>query len=91
MATNEYELTASAFQSEEEYKNYINISNKIDTFCTQAKILETVANSNKYLEATLDFCDNNGDIQNTIKLFSPVLNDTLDVEKIAKYLEYLKE
>ncbi|RXI35683.1 hypothetical protein CRU99_13795, partial [Malaciobacter mytili] len=75
-------LEQKAFKSEEEYNKYINLSNKIDTFCTQAKILETVANSNKYLEATLDFCDNNGDIQNTIKLFSPVLNDTLGEREI---------
>lgn len=77
MATNEYELSVTAFKSEEEYKDYIEISNKIDAFCSKAKILETVAKSNKYVEATLDFCDNNGDIQNTIKLFSPILNDTL--------------
>lgn len=77
-----YVLEQKAFKSEEEYNNYINISNKIDTFCTQAKILETVAKSNKYVEATLDFCDNNGDIQNTIKLFSPVLNDTLGEREI---------
>ncbi len=77
-----YVLEQKAFQSEEEYNKYINLSNKIDTFCTQAKILETVAKSNKYLEASLDFCDNNGDIQNTIKLFSPVLNDTLGEREI---------
>ncbi|RXI36291.1 hypothetical protein CRU99_13450, partial [Malaciobacter mytili] len=75
-------LEQKAFQSEEEYNKYINLSKKIDTFCTQAKILETVANSNKYLEATLDFCNNNGDIQNTIKLFSPALNDNLEEREI---------
>ncbi len=75
MPTNEYELSVTAFQSEEEYNSYINVSNKIDAFCTQAKILETVAKSNKYVEATLDFCDNQGDIQNTIKIFSPILED----------------
>jgi hypothetical protein len=82
MSTNEYELSITAFQSEEEYNNYINVSNKIDAFCTQAKILETVAKSNKYVEVTLDFCDNKGDIQNSVKIFSPILEDTQEEREI---------
>ncbi|AXH12592.1 hypothetical protein [Halarcobacter bivalviorum] len=50
MATNKYELSVTAFKSEEEYKDYIEISNKIDAFCSKAKILETVAKSNENID-----------------------------------------
>jgi len=75
MENEDYGVSITAFDSEEEYNNFIDISSKIDAFCTQAKILDTVTTSNKYIEASLDFCDVNGDIQNTVKVFSPVLEN----------------
>ena len=71
-----YALELKAFESEEAYNDYINLSNKIDAVCTQVKILDTVLTSNKYVEATLDFCDNKGDINNVVKVFSPALKDS---------------
>ncbi|WP_044417948.1 Ig-like domain-containing protein [Halarcobacter anaerophilus] len=74
MATEEYELTMTAFKSEEEYKQYQDTSKALDAFCNSVNFLDTVV-TNKAFDYVVDFCSETGDIQNSVKIFSPVLED----------------
>lgn len=74
MPTNEYELTVTAFESEEAYKQYQDTSKALDAFCTSVNFLDTVI-TNKAFDLVVDFCGETGDIQNSVKIFSPVLQE----------------
>ncbi|MCT7445314.1 cadherin-like domain-containing protein [Aliarcobacter cryaerophilus] len=75
MATQEYQIGITAFSSKEEYDKYVEISNYIDKFCSTADILNTVSSTNKYVEMTMNFCDNHGDVTDVVKVFSPILKE----------------
>lgn len=74
MPTNEYELTVTAFESEEAYKQYQDTSKALDAFCTSVNFLDTVI-TNKAFDLVVDFCGETGDIQKSVKIFSPVLQE----------------
>jgi len=75
MATQEYQIGTKAFTSKEEFDKYVEISNYIDKFCSTADILNTVSSTNKYVEAIMNFCDNQGDVTDVVKVFSPILKE----------------
>ena len=73
-STNEYELSVTAFESEEAYKQYQDTSKALDAFCSSVNFLDTVI-TNKAFDLVVDFCGETGDVQNSVKIFSPVLQD----------------
>jgi len=75
METQENKIEITAFSSEEEYNQYLEISNYIDQFCSTADILNTVLNTNKYAEAIMSFCDDQGNVTDMVKVFSPTLKE----------------
>lgn len=74
MITQEYELSVTAFESEEAYKQYQDASKALDAFCSSVNFLDTVI-TNKAFDLVVDFCGETGDVQNSVKIFSPVLQE----------------